>query len=140
MLSARPLSPGNATGELLLLDAPLSFWGGMDRATGQVIDPHHPQHGFSLAGKIVAMPSGRGSSSSSSVLAEAIRAGCAPAALILGYLDGIIALGAMVAGELYGRHHPVVFLEDGAYRTLRSGMQVRVVAGDEEAAVELLPG
>ena len=46
------------------------------------------------------MPSGRGSSSSSSVLAEAIRAGTAPAAIVLGEADPILALGAIVAREL----------------------------------------
>ncbi len=67
----RVLSPGIATGEVLLLDEPLSLWGGLDPATGRLIDVHHPQVGAALAGRVVAMPAGRGSSSSSYVLAEA---------------------------------------------------------------------
>lgn len=54
------------------------------------------------------MPSGRGSSSSSSVLAEGIRAGTAPMAIVLLEPDPILALGAIVARELYGRTIPVV--------------------------------
>ncbi|HLA92113.1 MAG TPA: DUF126 domain-containing protein, partial [Actinomycetota bacterium] len=79
MAEARTLVAGEATGEVLVLEEPLSFWGGIDPATGVVIDVHHPQRGANVAGTILVMPGGRGSSSSSSVLAEAIRAGTAPA-------------------------------------------------------------
>ena len=102
------LVPGVGTGEALLLDEPLSFWGGLDPATGRLIDAHHPQLGAMLTGRVLAMPSGRGSSSSSYVFAEAIRAGTAPAGVILAEPDPILALGAIVAAELYGVAVPVV--------------------------------
>ena len=70
----RTLFAGSASGPVVRLDEPLSLWGGMDPATGTVIDRRHPQSGEDLAGRVVLMPSGRGSSSSSSVLAEAVRA------------------------------------------------------------------
>lgn len=97
-----------SSGRAIVLDEPLSFWGGFDAATGRIIDVHHPQHGASLSGLVVVMPGGRGSSSSASVLAEAVRAGTAPAALILGEPDLIVAVGAVVATELYGVELPVV--------------------------------
>ncbi len=97
-----------SAGRAILLAEPLSFWGGFDAASGRIIDVHHPQHGASLAGRVVVMPGGRGSSSSASVLAEAVRAGTAPAALILGEPDLIVAVGAVVAAELYGVDLPVV--------------------------------
>ena len=99
----------------MLLDEPLSFWGGIDPATGVITDQHHPQRGVSLAGKVVVMPSGRGSSSSSSVLAEAVRAGMAPAAILLGRADPIVALGVLVARELYGRGPPLGVLDERRY-------------------------
>ena len=68
-------SPATPSGLALVLDEPLSFWGGLDPATGALIDTHHPQRGATVAGRVLVMPSGRGSSSSSYVLAEAIRAG-----------------------------------------------------------------
>jgi predicted aconitase with swiveling domain len=105
------LTPGEARGQLLELDEPLSFWGGVDPETGDIIDGHHPQAGRNVAGKILMMPSGRGSSSSSSVLAEAIRAGTAPAGIILRAPDRIVALGALVAADLYGREMPVVVID-----------------------------
>jgi uncharacterized protein len=113
----RALVRGTARGTALVLDEPLSFWGGLDPHNGEIIDRRHPQAGHTVTGKVLAMPSGRGSSSSSSVLAEAIRAGTAPVAIVLREPDGIVALGAIVAEELYGRTIPVVVsgtaIEDG---------------------------
>ncbi len=62
-----------------------------------MIDPHHPQTGAVITGRVLVMPTGRGSSSSSYVLAEAIRAGTGPAAIVLLDADPILALGALVA-------------------------------------------
>ncbi len=108
MAEARTLVTGEGRGEVLVLDEPLSFWGGVDPATGEVIDVRHPQRGANVAGRVLVMAGGRGSSSSSSVLAEAVRAGTAPAAIVLAEPDPILALGAIVARELYGRAVPVV--------------------------------
>ena len=66
------------------LDEPLSFWGGLDPETGTIVEVSHPQRGRSVAGRILVMPSGRGSSSSATVLAEAIRRGTGPAGIVLG--------------------------------------------------------
>jgi predicted aconitase with swiveling domain len=129
----RALAPGVATGEVLVLDEPLSFWGGVDPATGTVIDVHHPQHGAELAGKVVAMPSGRGSSSSSYVFAETIRAGTTPAAIVLAEPDAILALGAIVAAELYGVEIPVIV---AAGADLRPGRRVTVHATDEHVRID----
>ena len=104
------LAPGVARGPALVLREPLSLWGGLDPSNGEVIAPHHPQRGASLAGRVVVMPAARGSSSSSSVLAEAARAGVAPAALLLGEPDLILAIGAAVAEEMYGVRIPVLAL------------------------------
>ena len=125
MPEARTLVPGPATGEVLVLDEPLSFWGGVDPATGEVIDVRHPQRGANVAGRVLVMASGRGSSSSSSVLAEAVRAGTAPAAVVLAEPDPILALGAIVARELYGRAVPIVVsaepgVDTGEVVTLRA--------------------
>ena len=102
------LAPGEAEGRVAALAEPLSLWGGYDPATGQVIDRWHPDHGRILAGRVLVMRAGRGSSSGSSVLAEAIRAGFGPAAIVLAEADAILAIGAIVAQELYGRACPVV--------------------------------
>jgi predicted aconitase with swiveling domain len=113
----------------LVLSEGLSLWGGMDPATGELIDAHHPQRGANLAGRVVVMPSGRGSSSSASVLAEAVRAGTAPAAIVLSESDLILAIGAAVAAELYGVVVPIVVLDPEARSAIAEGD--RVVIGDD---------
>jgi predicted aconitase with swiveling domain len=104
----RVLTPGSARGEVVRLDDGLSFWGGFDPETGTVIDRSHPQFGVSLAGKILVMPHGRGSSSSSSVLAEALRMGTGPSAIVLAEPDQILVVGALVAGLLYDVQCPIL--------------------------------
>ena len=121
------LTGGHVTGTVLALGEPLSFWGGFDPHDGRVLDRNHPQHGAVLTGHVVTMAAGRGSSSSSSVLAEAIRLGTAPAALVLVEPDAIIALGALAAAELYGTRVPLVVLPD--WRDLTTGSRVQVVGG-----------
>lgn len=106
-LAVSPMVAGSAEGQLLVLEEPISFWGGVDPLTGEVLDSRHPQHGTNVAGTVLVLPFGRGSSSSTSVLAEMIRVGVAPAALILGEVDPVIALAAVVARELYGKTIPV---------------------------------
>jgi predicted aconitase with swiveling domain len=133
MPEARTLVAGRAEGVALVLEEPLSFWGGLDPATGRLIDVHHPQHGATVTGRVVLMPAGRGSSSSSYVLAEAIRAGTAPAAVVLGEPDPIVALGAIVARELYGTRVPIVRLDPEAFARIRDGDRL-VVHADETGA------
>ncbi len=113
-------------GRVLVLDEPLSLWGGMDSTTGTVIDAHHPQVGVSVAGRIVVMPSARGSSSSASVLAEAVRAGTAPAAIVLGEPDLILAVGAAVAEELYGTVVPVAVVPPDELARIPDGVELVV--------------
>jgi predicted aconitase with swiveling domain len=123
---ARVLVPGTGAGEALVLDEPLSFWGGVDPSDGRIMDQHHPQAGESVRGRVLVMPSGRGSSSSSSVLAETLRAGTGPVAIVLAEADPIVALGAVVARELYGGSIPVVVVDRRAYEEITAGRVLRI--------------
>ena len=134
-LAARCLVEGEAEGDVAHWSAPLSFWGGLDTASGRVIDRSHPAFGADVAGRVLAMPSGRGSSSASSVLAEAIRRGTAPVAIILTTADPIITVGAIVARKLYGRTCPVVVCGAADFERLSEGMRVRVVAREGSCAI-----
>ena len=120
-IEGRALVEGDASGIVLRLEEPLSFWGGLDPATGRIVDRRHPTFGKSVKGRILAMPSGRGSSSSSSVLAEAIRAQTGPAGIVMTLPDGIVALGAMVAAELYGVVVPVMVVAPQIFESIPSG-------------------
>jgi predicted aconitase with swiveling domain len=125
-MADRSLVPGEAEGIALVLDEPLSFWGGIDPESGRIIDRRHPQNGQVVKGRVLVMPSGRGSSSSSSVLAEALRVGAGPAAIVLGEPDAIVVLGALVASELYGISCPVVVPDEATFRSISDGSRIAV--------------
>jgi predicted aconitase with swiveling domain len=114
VLEGEVLVPGHARGIPLAL-GPLSFWGGYDAEGGRIIDRTHPHHGQSLQDRILVMPRARGSSSSSSVLAEALRNGTGPAGIILCERDLIIAIGAIAANELYSLDVPVITIDEHAF-------------------------
>lgn len=111
---------GHGRGRPLLLDQPLSFWGGYDAAAGRIIEAGHPQYGSGLAGRVMLMARAKGSSSSSSVLAEAIRNGTGPAAIIMRERDLIVGLGCIVASELYGLHVPVVVVAASVWENMEA--------------------
>lgn len=113
-----------ASGPLLRLREPVSFWGGVDEKTGRIIDQHHPQFKVSLAGTALLMGAARGSSSSSSTLLECIRQGTAPAMLLLTDRDTILAVGVAAAWEIYGRGPSVVVLPGPL--DARDGERIRV--------------
>ncbi len=126
MMQGRVLVEGHARGQALVLDEPLSFWGGLDPATGEIVEGNHPQRGAIVTGRILVMPSGRGSSSSSTILAEATRLGTGPAGIVLGEPDDIITVGALVAAELYGIHVPVVLAKAAALAEIGDGDPLEV--------------
>ena len=130
-LAGRVIYPGTGAGTVLVLDAPLSFWGGVDPATGIVVDPRHPQTGVSLSGQVVVMERAVGSSSSSAIMLELLRNGVAPAGLVLGTTDAILVLGILVAKELGYATIPVLEIDfperggewtTGASATLSGGL------------------
>ena len=124
ILQAHVLVGGQGEGEALVLPEPLSFWGGLDPETGDIIDQRHPSLGENVAGRVLVLPIGRGSSSASSILLEAVRMGTAPAAIITAETDAILALGTAVAREMYADAPPVVVLKQPAYDRLKNGMWI----------------
>ena len=125
-VKGRSLVEGAAQGALLFAEVGLSFWGGVDPASGEVIDRHHPLSGQRLAGRVLAIPSGRGSCTGSSVLMELISNGHAPAALVLAEADEILTLGVLVAQVIFQRSLPVLCVGHEAFNGLRGQGFVRV--------------
>ena len=125
-LTGRSLVDGAAFAPLLYADVGLSFWGGVDPFSGEVIDRHHPLSGECLAGRVLAIPSGRGSCTGSSVLMELISNGHAPAALVLAEADEILTLGVLVAQTLFQRSLPVLCIGKEAFGQLRGKAFARV--------------
>ena len=125
-LAGRSLVDGAAFAPLLYAEVGLSFWGGVDPFSGEVIDRHHPLSGECLAGRVLAIPSGRGSCTGSSVLMELISNGHAPAALVLAEADEILTLGVLVAQTLFQRSLPVLCIGKEAFGQLRGKAFARV--------------
>jgi uncharacterized protein len=128
-LQAEPLIAGGpASGPWLPLAAPISFWGGVDPASSRIIDARHPDRGRAVSGAILALPGTIGSSSASAVLLELIRAGLAPAAIVLDQPDAILLLGCIVAREMGWAAPPAFRLAAADQRLLADGRIVAIAA------------
>lgn len=117
---------GAASGDAVAADEPLSFWGGLDPATGEIIDRRHPLSGQIAAGKVLVLPHGRGSCSASGVFLEAIRNGRAPIAVIVSRIDPIIGLGSILGDELYATPIPILVIPEQSRRLIRTGDHVAI--------------
>lgn len=130
----RTILPGVASGRVVASDEALSFWGGVDPATGSVIDTHHPLCGVSLTDSILVMPGSRGSCSGSGVLLDMALSGRAPSALVFSAEEDVLTLGALVADVMFGKPVPVIRLQPEALQRLSRSTSARidngVLAGD----------
>jgi len=122
--------------DALVLDEGLSMWGGLDPATGRIIDTHHPQLGASTAGRVLVFPGTRGSTSSASTLAEALRAGCGPAALVVSGPDQALVVATLAVRELYGLDVPYIVADAESYGAMRTGDRVRVSSEGQLSVIE----
>ena len=138
ILTGATLVEGRAAGDVFALAEPLSFWGGFDAKSGAIIDRRHPDCGAILTRRIVVVEAARGSSSGSSVLAEAIRAGTAPAAFVLSTRDAILTVGAQVALELYARICPIIVVSADDLVRARVARQIEIDAVGPEAIMRLM--
>src|SRR5215212_1513228 len=139
ILPATSLVPGEASGPVFALSQPLSFWGGFDATSGRIIDRSHPQVGARLSAHVLLMTAGRGSSSGSSVLAEAIRLRTAPCAIVLLTRDAIVTVGAIVATELYRSSCPVVLARDSDWPALAAASRLVIIASNKAASLAVDP-
>jgi uncharacterized protein len=137
VLLGKPVIPGSANGPAMVSAQPLSFWGGYDPATGEIIDRRHDCSGQIASGRVLVFPGGKGSSTSSAILLEAIRRGTAPAAILTLATDPILALGAIVADELYNQSVPMVVLSPTDFGLIRNGERLAV---EPDGTVRRLPG
>lgn len=132
----RALVAGEASGAVLASGEPLSFWGGYDAHSGEIIDRRHPLSGQLAAGRVLAVPFTRGSSTTAQVLLEAVRTGQAPAAIVTAQVDAFVSLASIVADELYHTPIPIVVLDRADFDRLRSGQRA-VVRSDGTLTVTL---
>jgi predicted aconitase/predicted aconitase with swiveling domain len=129
---ARSILPGAAEGPVIATTEALSFWGGVDPATGRVIDVHHPLHGTCLTGGVLFMPTSRGSCTGSGVLLDLILTGRAPSALVFCEAEDVLTLGALIAAEMFGKPLPVLRLDAENFARFSKAVHVRI----DETAIE----
>lgn len=96
------LIPGKATGPLLHIDKPVSFWGGVDLTTGELIEVGHPHHGTALRGTVLVGGSTKGSTAGPGALLELLHRECGPAGFLTFESDPVLvsAAKAMTVIEL----------------------------------------
>lgn len=127
-LQGKVIISGTTAGQVLVSQEPLSFWGGYDQHTGEIIDRRHPLSGQVAAGRILAIPFTRGSSTTTAVLLESIRAGTAPRAIITTGPDHFFALASIVADVMYDKAVPLIALTGADFAQLQSGQRLTIAA------------
>lgn len=136
---AQLVVPAEVEGQILVCSEGLSFWGGVDPDSAEVIDAHHAQHGACLAGRVVMMPTSRGSCSGSGVLLALALNGKAPAALVFREEEDILTLGALIAARMFDRPLAVVRLADADYESLSHQASARITPTAIESGNVVLP-
>lgn len=122
---------GIVKGYLVVSNQPLSFWGGFNPKTGEIIDRRHDLSGETIAGKIFAFPSGCGSSTTSTVLLEAARCLNNPTGIINIETEPILVIGAIVAKAFYSCTIPILTVSASLFEQLRTGDQIILDATNE---------
>ena len=119
--SGKSIVAGVGEGLALVSSQPFSFWGDLDPETGKVINPRSDLFGESIRDRVFVYPRGRGSSTTSAVLLEAVRCHNAPCAIINVEVEPVLALGALVAQEVYDRTVPMLAVSEVVFHLLTTG-------------------
>ena len=127
ILNGRKISTGSASAEALVTSMGISFYGGVDPETGQIVEKGHELEGQSIAGRVLVFPTGKGSTVGSYTLYRLKKAGLAPAAIINAESETITAVGCIISDIPSVDHIPI--------RQIETGMHVRVDA--ESGTVEI---
>jgi uncharacterized protein len=96
-MKGRIISKGKGEGEALTTTQPVSFYGGVDPNTGEVIEKGHELQGKTVKDKILVFPNGKGSTVGSYTLYRMKKNGTAPAAMINKECETIVAVGAIIS-------------------------------------------
>ena len=131
------ICPGKGQGQILATREPISIWGCVDPATGNISDKRHELFGQSVSKKIIVFPFGKGSSTSSLIILELMRLDLAPAAIINLRTEYLLATGPVVGKHFYGKTFPIVNIPAEAFPKLRTGFFAKVETNKNKAVVEI---
>lgn len=96
-LRGRKVCKGKARGEAIITGQSISFYGGVDPETGIVTEKGHELEGRNIAGKILAFPTGKGSTVGSYTLYRLKKNGKAPVAIVNTKCEPIVAVGCIIS-------------------------------------------
>jgi predicted aconitase with swiveling domain len=96
-LKGRIISKGIAEGEALTTNMPISFYGGVDPETSEILEKGHELQGKQIKGKILVFPNGKGSTVGSYTLYRLKKGGVAPAGIINRDCETVVAVGAIIS-------------------------------------------
>jgi predicted aconitase with swiveling domain len=96
-LKGRIIYKGKGEGEALVTSQPISFYGGVDPTTGEVIEKGHELQGKSVKGKVLVFPTGKGSTVGSYTLYRLKKNGAAPAGIVNRECETVVAVGAIIS-------------------------------------------
>ncbi len=130
VLQGRVIKSGRAEGLALVSPAPIGFLGGVDPDTGVVLDPGHPLQGRSVAGRVLAFPTGKGSTVGSYTILRLARSGSGPAAIINAESEAIVAVGAIIADIPMVDRIDIGLIRDGDWITVDHGGVVTVTRNE----------
>jgi predicted aconitase with swiveling domain len=120
-LRGRGIVPGVVEAPALVTREPISGFGGIDVATGTIIEPRHELFGVCFTGCALVFPGAKGSSGWSGFFQSTRLMGTAPAAMVFDVLTTKAVLGAIVT-----RIPTVVQALPRPLETIRTGDLVRV--------------
>ena len=117
-LKGRAIFGGKAEGKALVTSSPISFYGGVDPDSGEVVERGSELAGQSVKGRVLVFPYGKGSTVGSYVLYRLAKNNAAPCAMVNAKCETIVAVGAIIS-EI-----PCVDMVDVG--RIRPGVRVRV--------------
>jgi len=117
-LKGRAIFEGKAEGQALVSSSPMSFYGGVNPDTGEIVERGSELAGQTVKGRVLVFPHGKGSTVGSYVLYRLAKNGVAPSAIVNAKCETIVAVGAIIS-EI-----PCVDMVD--VRKIKPGVRVSV--------------
>lgn len=134
-IAATCILPGTGRGRLLSTHQPISFWGCVDPATGNISDRRHDLYGESVSGRVLVFPYGKGSSTGSLMVLELLRLNLAPAAIVNIRTEPLLATGPVVGKHFYGKAFPIVNVAESDFHLLETGIDAEIVSRKQSSYV-----
>jgi predicted aconitase with swiveling domain len=126
IIRCQKILPGRAEGEVLATNMPMSFWGGVDAATGKIVDPRHDLFEHCLTAKVLVFPFAKGSAGAPAIILELFARQTAPAAIINLEAEPLLISGPILGRHLYGVEMPMATLGPEQYALIQTGQYARV--------------